>query len=210
MTTSKLPPAPDDATYQIDVSKLDASVLWRITKMAFRHRWRMAIAIVATIAAAVFQLFVPQYLGQAIDQARTLLIDPSANRALAEAALLTTALLLLGAASMRGLCTMMQNYMGEAVGQLIGYQLRLDFYRQLQQLSFSWHDRAHTGDLMTRGILDIEGVRLWTDTGILRSFLLTTLIGGGAYILMSKDVLLGLTTLSFVPLVGIRASIRTK
>lgn len=207
MTAAKIPPAPDDATYDIDVSKLDASVLWRITKMAFHHRWRMAIAIAATLLAAFSQLFVPQYLGQAIDQAQALLANPGGDRDTAEAALLVTALLLLGAASLRGLCTMMQNYMGEAVGQLIGYRLRLDFYRKLQDLSFSWHDRAHTGDLMTRGILDIEGVRLWTDTGILRSFLLTTLIGGGAYILMSKDVLLGICTLSFVPLVGIRASI---
>lgn len=203
MTTPQAP----DTSYDVDVSKLDTSVLWRITRMAFRYRWRMAFAIGATLAAAFFQLFVPQYLGQAIDQAQVLLTDPSADRAAAEAALLITALLLLGAAALRGLFTMFQNYLGESVGQLIGYQLRLDFYQKLQQLSFSWHDRAHTGDLMTRGILDIEGVRLWTDTGILRSILLTALIGGGAYILMSKDVLLGITTLSFVPIVGIRASI---
>ncbi len=207
MTAAKPSTARDDATYQIEVSKVDTAVLWRITKMAFRHRWRMAIAIVATISAAAFQLFVPQYLGQAIDQAQALLGNPGADKAAAETALLTTALLLLGAASLRGLCTMMQNYMGEAVGQLIGYQLRLNFYQKLQKLSFSWHDRVHTGDLMTRGILDIEGIRLWTDTGVLRSFLLTTLIGGGAYVLMSKDVLLGCITLSFVPVIGIRASI---
>lgn len=200
------PQAPDTIS-DVDVSKLDTSVLWRITRMAFHHHWRMAFAIGATLAAAFFQLFVPQYLGQAIDQAQVLLINPDADRAAAEAALLITALLLLGAATLRGLFTMFQNYLGESVGQLIGYQLRLDFYRKLQQLSFSWHDRAHTGDLMTRGILDIEGVRLWTDTGILRSILLTALIGGGAYILMSKDVLLGITTLSFVPIVGVRASI---
>ena len=154
--------APDEAEYDIDVSKLDAGVLWRITKMAFRHRWRMALAIGATICAAFFQLFVPQYLGQAVDQAQGLLQSGVTGREAAEAALLTTALLLLGAASLRGLFTMLQNYLGESVGQLIGYQLRLDFYRKLQQLSFSWHDRVHTGDLMTRGILDIEieGVRL--------------------------------------------------
>ncbi len=205
--TSASPSPLDASTDDIAVSKLDTAVLWRITRMAFHHRWRMAFAIGATLAAAFFQLFVPQYLGQAIDQAQGLLTDPSADRAAAEAALLVTALLLLGAAMLRGLFTMFQNYLGESVGQLIGYQLRLDFYRKLQQLSFSWHDRAHTGDLMTRGILDIEGVRLWTDTGILRSILLVSLIGGGAYILMSKDVLLGITTLSFVPIVGIRASI---
>jgi ATP-binding cassette subfamily B protein len=205
-TASNVPVA-DDATYQIDVAKLDPRVLRRITIMAFKHRWRMALAIGATICAGFFQLFVPQYLGQAVDQAHTLLRETQADRDVAEAALLTTALLLLGAASLRGIFTMLQNYLGESVGQLIGYQLRLDFYQKLQKLSFSWHDRIHTGDLMTRGILDIEGVRLWTDTGILRVVLLTILIGGGAIILISKDTALGLVALSFVPIVGLRASL---
>lgn len=205
--TASSVPAAEDATYQIDVAKLDPRVLRRITIMAFKHRWRMALAIGATICAGFFQLFVPQYLGQAVDQAHGLLMNATQDRDAAEAALLTTALLLLGAASLRGFFTMLQNYLGESVGQLIGYQLRLDFYQKLQQLSFSWHDRIHTGDLMTRGILDIEGVRLWTDTGILRSFLLTILIGGGAIILIGKDTALGLVALSFVPIVGLRASL---
>lgn len=199
-----------DAEYSIDVSKLDTSVLWRITAMAFRNRLRMAVAIVATLCAGGFQLLVPQYLGRAVDQARGLLTDAAAGdvaRAAAEDALLTTALLLLGVAVARGCFTMLQNYQGEAVGQLIGYQLRLDYYRRLQSLSLSWHDRVHTGDLMTRGILDIEGVRLWVDTGVLRSVLLTVLIGGGAVILVRNDPILALTALSFVPIVGIRASI---
>jgi ATP-binding cassette subfamily B protein len=199
-------PSSDDATYQINVGKLDPRVLRRITVMAFKHRWRMVLAITATICAGFFQLFVPQFLGQAVDQAYGLLKSAGQDREAAEAALMTTALFLLGAATLRGVFTMLQNYLGESVGQLIGYQLRLDFYRKLQKLSFSWHDRIHTGDLMTRGILDIEGVRLWTDTGILRVFLLTMLIGGGAIILISKDTMLGLVALSFVPIVGIRAS----
>ena len=200
-------PVSNDATYQIEVAKLDPRVLRRITIMAFHHKWRMALAIAATICAGFFQLFVPQYLGQAVDQAHGLLLNAGQNRDVAEAALMTTALLLLGAASLRGFFTMLQNYLGESVGQLIGYQLRLDFYQKLQKLSFSWHDQIHTGDLMTRGILDIEGVRLWTDTGILRVFLLTVLIGGGAIILISKDTALGLVALSFVPIVGLRASL---
>ncbi|MHC4710283.1 MAG: ABC transporter transmembrane domain-containing protein, partial [Planctomycetota bacterium] len=163
-----------DSNYRIEVSKVDPRVLRRITAMAFRYRGRMALAIGATILAAVFQLFVPQYLGQAVDQARGLLIGAVAGseRAAAEAALLGTAALLLGASILRGLCTMMQNYQGESVGQLIGYDLRLAYYRKLQKLSFSWHDRVHSGDLMNRGLLDIEGVRLWVDTGILRMILL--------------------------------------
>ena len=169
----------------------------------------MAIGICATVIAATFQLFIPQYLGQAVDQARGILAEVSAEggaRGIAEDALLSTALLLLGAAVGRGLFTMMQNYQGEAVGQLIGYRLRLDYYRKLQQLSFSWHDRVHSGDLMTRGILDIEGLRHWVDTGFLRMILLTCLIGGGAVILIRNDLELGLMALSFVPIVALRSS----
>ena len=198
-----------DANYRIEVSKLDGKVLLRISEMAFRHRARMGIGIAATILAAIFQLYIPQYLGQAVDQAHGFLSGAAAgaaDRIAAEDALLTTALLLLGAAVGRGLLTMMQNYQGEAVGQFIGYQLRLDYYRKLQQLSFSWHDRVHSGDLMTRGILDIEGLRHWVDTGLFRMVLLTILIGGGAIFLIRSDPYLGLTALSFVPIVGIRAS----
>ncbi len=198
-----------DPNYRIDVSNVDTRVLWRITAIAFSHHWRMALAICAAILAGIFQLFVPQFVGQAVDQVQGLLagaVDGDA-RETARDALFRTASLLMGASVLRGLFTMVQNYQGEAVGQLIGYRLRLDYYRKLQTLSFSWHDRVHSGDLMTRGILDIEGMRLWVDTGILRLFLLTVLIGGGAFILIDIDLTLGLLALSFVPVVGIRASI---
>ena len=140
----------------------------------------MALGICATILAAIFQLFVPQYVGQAVDQVQGLLAGAAdaAVRAAARDALVHTAVLLMGASVLRGLCAMVQNYQGEAVGQLIGYRLRLDYYRKLQTLSFSWHDRVHSGDLMTRGILDIEGIRLWVNTGILRLLLLPVLIVG--------------------------------
>ena len=199
----------NNANYRIEVSKLDAGVLHRITAIAFRHRWRMTIAISATIIASIFQLYIPQYLGQAVDQAQGLLSSAAVEigiHAETEEALFTTAMLLLTAAVGRGLFTMMQNYQGEAIGQLIAYHLRLDYYRKLQQLSFSWHDRVHSGDLMTRGILDIEGVRRWVDTGFLRMILLACLIGGGAIILLRNDIALGLMALSFVPVVALRSS----
>ena len=191
-------------------SRLNPSVLARITQMAFRHRLRMAVAIVATIAAAVFQLFVPQFLGRAVDQAQGLLTGTATSvvdQNLAEAALLTTALLLLFASVLRGLATMMQNYQGEAVGQIIGYELRLAYYQKLQSLSFSWRDRVHSGDLMTRGMLDVEGVRLWVSTGVLRMILLSILIGGGAIILIDIDPALAAIALAMVPFIGVRASI---
>ena len=91
--------------YRVAVSKLDTAVLYRITAIAFRHRVRMAIAIGSTIVASVFQLYIPQYLGQAVDQAQGLLAGAAAGiseRAETEAALFTTAILLLVAAVGRG------------------------------------------------------------------------------------------------------------
>ena len=58
-----------EANYRVEVSKLDSQVLWRITAMAFRHRGRMAVALISTVLAGGFQLFVPQFLGRAVDQA---------------------------------------------------------------------------------------------------------------------------------------------
>ena len=42
----------------------------------------------------------------------------------------------------------------------------MKYFQQLQKLSFSYHDRILTGDLITLGILDIEGVRMFVNTGL--------------------------------------------
>ena len=55
-----------------------------------------------------------------------------------------------------------------SVGHHAAYELRLASYEKLQQLSFSFHDRVHSGDLITLGILDIDGVRMFFATGVVR------------------------------------------
>lgn len=181
--------------------------LARISAMALRYRWRMLFAVVATALAATTQIVIPQLIGTAVDQVRGLLAAVADNEAGVQVGLADTAYLLLGAAVLRGTFTMSQNYLGEAVGHLIAYDLRLSYYARLQRLSFSYHDRVHTGELMTRGILDIEGVRMWVSTGLLRAVLLSILLFGGAWMLFTVDRPLALAALSFVPLVALGATI---
>ena len=181
-------------------------VLWRIVRIALRNRVRVALAITATFAAAGFQLIIPRFLGNAVDSALGLLGEASTSPEAAREALFIAAVLLLGASVLRGAFTLIHNYAGESIGHLLAYDLRLAFYDKLQQLSFSFHDRVHTGELITRGMLDLEGVRMLINTGVLRILLLFILIGAGAWLLLSADLVLGLLALSFVPFVAWNAA----
>ncbi|MCZ6538711.1 MAG: ABC transporter ATP-binding protein [Chloroflexi bacterium] len=142
-------------------------------------------------------------IGNAVDTAINLTGDADAR---AKDALVVTAILLFVVSVGRGLSAMIQNYMGESVGQRIGYELRMLYYEKLQRLSFSYHAGVHTGDLITRGILDVEGVRMFVQTALLRTVFLVVLIGAGMYLMLTKDLQLGLISLSFVPFVAWRAT----
>jgi ATP-binding cassette, subfamily B, multidrug efflux pump len=184
----------------------DAAILWRVTRLVLRHRLRLALAVGATIAAAVFQLMIPRFLGQSVDSALGLLGNDTIAEEASRAALFDAAMLLLAASVLRGIFTLAHNYGGEAIGHLVAFDLRLAFYSKLQSLSFSFHDKVHTGELITRGMLDLEGVRMFVNTGLLRLVLLINLIGAGAYLLLSSDLLLGILSFSFVPFVAWRSS----
>jgi ATP-binding cassette subfamily B protein len=189
------------------ISSRGVNAIARILRMVLRYRARFTIGLICTVIAANFQLLIPQYLGSAVDHAQGLLASSAANPESAKAALATTALLLLGAGIARGLFTMIHNYQGEAIGQSIGYELRLSYFEKLQRMSFAYHDRVHSGDLMARGMLDIEGVRRFVDGAILRTIVLIILVTYGGYYLIATDTLLGLLALSFVPIVTWRAAV---
>lgn len=173
--------------------------LWRITRIAWLTPWQVLAAIGATLISAAMQLIIPRLLGRAIDQTQLLATDTSGA---ARQALMTTALLVLAVSAVRGIFTTFQNYYSEAVNHTTGVELRLRYYEQVQRLSFGFHDSVHSGDLITLGLLDLDGARQFFSTGLVRLVLLTVLIGFGGTMLLRIDTLLGLMALSFVPVVG--------
>lgn len=177
----------------------------RISRMALDTPWQVAIAIVATIAASGLQLWLPVLLGQAIDQMQAAL--SGADRAVAGAVLWQTAALVLGVSVLRGAFTTLQNYYSESVGHWTGYRLRQAYYDKIQHLSYGFHDRVHSGDLITLGMLDLEGARMFFATGLVRIVLLVILIGFGGAMLVATDPLLAVLALSFVPYVGWKSSV---
>ena len=184
----------------------DAAILRRIIRLALQNRVRVTIAVIATLIAVVLQLLVPRLLGDAVDGALLSLGEDVVDAEAARAALWATAGLLFVVSVARGAFTLIHNYGGESIGHLVGYQLRLDFYAKLQKLNFAFHDSVHTGDLVTRGLLDIEGVRMFFNMAVLRSLLLVVMVAVGAWLMLSTDVVLGLLSLSFVPFVAWRSA----
>lgn len=166
----------------------------------------MALAIGAGVGTTIFSLITPRLLGQAVDHAHGLLAGGPTGDA-AVAALWRTGALVVAAAGLRGLLQALSGYGGEWMAQRVGLRLRLELFDKLQRLGFDYHDRQHSGDLITRGMLDLEGVRGFLENGLQRAISLALLIGAGAWMLFSVDPLMAALAFSFVPVFLARSSL---
>jgi ATP-binding cassette subfamily B multidrug efflux pump len=174
----------------------------RVTRMAFGYPVYSGLALAATVAAVLMQLSIPVILGRAVDQTQAV----AAAKAEPET-LYPIALLLFIVSVARGIFTLIQNYTAESVGHSLARDIRNAVYGKIQTLPFSFHDRTHSGDLITVGMLDLEGVRMFFSTALVRTVLLGLLIGLGATLLLSTNLALGLLALSFVPFAGWRSTV---
>ena len=83
-------------------------------------------------------------------------------------------LLILGALAIvvfaigRGLASFGQQYLGESVGQNVAYDIRNKIYDNLQRLSYAYHDKVQTGQIMSRATQDVENIRMFINMGALR------------------------------------------
>lgn len=206
MTLSAFTDAAGAAVPAIDFKNMPP-VLRRLNRLALNYHWRFAAAIGCALGAAILGLVTPRLLGESVNHAMQLLNEVQARvEGDAQQALWVSAVLIVLAASLRGVFTGLQGYLGENIAQRVGYDLRLAFFKKLQTLDFTFHDAHHSGDLIARGMLDLEGVRAFLEMGVLRIITLLLLLGVGSWRLLSVDLTLGLLALSFVPVVLVRAS----
>ena len=186
-------------------TKLDARILRRLYGYVLNYRGRLAVAMCATVLSALLNLLTPHFLGVAVDQVHALLKAGPAGAMAARRSLEGTAVLIIVISASRGLLLGFQGYVQEYLAQRVGADLRLAYFAKLQALSFSFHDISHSGDLITRGMLDIEGVRGFLETGFLRTINVALLVTVGTIGLLAADPATGLCALSFVPFVIWRA-----
>lgn len=127
------------------------------------------LTIVCILLAAVLGLAVPWLLKNALDSG------------LAQGNPRVFVLIggmLIGVTLVRGVAMYGQSYFAAALAQRLAYRLRNMLYDKIQRLSFTYHDRAQTGDLMSRATADVEAVRLFFHFGLPSVVSLVVTVGG--------------------------------
>ena len=162
-------------------------IILRIIGITLRYRWHLAGAYACTVGASAAYLLLPKFIGRAVD---------------GEGAVLSMVLIIIGLYIARGVLSFGQTYLGEALSQIVAYDLRNAFYDHVQRLSFRFHDQHHTGDLMSRAIVDVEAVRMFINMGLVRTPYYVGLFVAVAAALLLLDWQLGLVSISFLPLVA--------
>jgi ATP-binding cassette subfamily B protein len=171
--------------------------LLRILPYYRNYRWLMALGYLAVIGNAVFNLTVPWLIGVGVDRG---VAQGDMNQ------LFVVSILIVLASAARGLCAFAQNYLGETAAQGGSYELRRALYAHVQQLSFSFHDQAQTGDLLTRSMSDVEQLKNFMGRGVLMIFNLLLLVVGVAIALLAMNWKLALLSLVMLPLLYWRAA----
>ncbi|HAJ37491.1 MAG TPA: ABC transporter ATP-binding protein [Chloroflexi bacterium] len=108
--------------------------------------------------------------------------------------------LILALALVRGFFAFAQSYMSEKAGQSVAFDFRNDLFAKIQRLSFSYHDRNRTGQLMIRATDDVEKVRIFIGQGLLLAMQAVVLLTGALLMLLLTNLQLTLVVLPILPI----------
>ncbi|MCL0100073.1 ABC transporter ATP-binding protein/permease [Dehalococcoidia bacterium] len=166
-------------------------VLARLIGYGWRHRLHLAGAFFTMGGATLSAMVIPWILGNAIDEAfQTGLRSQFVFLALA----------ILGFGALRAGFSYGQNYLSEAVSQKAAYDLRKDFFQKLQSLSFGFHDRQQTGNLMSKATSDVEACGRFISMGLIRGASTLLTLGVVTGVMLLANWRLGIVCLIFVPI----------
>ena len=183
-------------------------ILLRITGMALRYRGRLGLAYLTFFASITFSMVVVWLLGESINR---IVVTGEEGQFISlgdveRSTLLWLALALMGASIMRGVFDFARTYTTDSLSQKVAYDVRNDMYDKLQHLSFGFHDKEHTGNLMSKVTADIEAVRRFIMMGLVRSFEVGIRVIAITCILVFLNWELTLMSLAFVPFLVYRST----
>jgi ATP-binding cassette subfamily B protein len=158
----------------------------------------VVLAYVCLFLGAALAMAIPKLTGSAIDLA---LGSSQTN------VLVFTALGIAVAGILRGILNYGQTYLAESLSQKVAYDLRNMLYNCLQKLSYAFHDRSQTGQLMSRATSDVEGVRMFVGFALLRGAYFLVLLVAIAMVLFLLNWKLAIISLCVIPFISFRTVI---
>lgn len=114
---------------------------------------------------------------------------------------LVAAAILIGLSFLRMLIGFGNRYTSEWLAHHIAYDLRNKLYNHIQRLSFSYHDHAQSGQLISRCIEDVRSLQHFTGSGMMelaRVFVL--MIGIITILFITQPLLAGISLIPLIPL----------
>ncbi|MBI1800651.1 MAG: ABC transporter ATP-binding protein [Chloroflexi bacterium] len=170
--------------------KIADSQARRLLATMARYKKQVFITYFCLFVTIGLNLLVPWLIKLVIDQGLS-----RGDRAL----MVNIGLLILGLALVRGVFGFGLRYLTEWLAQRVAYDLRNELYDKIQRISFAFHDKAHTGDLMSRATSDVEQVQRFIGNGLLDLTNIFVLLVASLIIMLSADVRLTLLTLTPIP-----------
>jgi ATP-binding cassette subfamily B protein len=103
-------------------------------------------------------------------------------------------------AALRAVFAFTQTYLAQLASQNVAYELRNEIFSKVQRLSFSYHDRNQTGQLMVRATDDVEKARLFLGQGFVIALQALVLLVGIVIVLFLTNAKLTLVVLPILPI----------
>jgi ATP-binding cassette subfamily B protein len=180
-------------------------VIFRLVARLRRSWPVMVLAYGCLLGSVAFTVVVPRLVQLVIDRGIGISVDGTAHGNVTKLSLYASLIVI--AAVVRGMFAYGQSYLAEVLSQRVAYDLRNDLYDHIQRLSFSFHDRSQTGQIMSRATTDVEVSRQFLSMGMLRATYTFVLFFVVLILMLRLDVVLALIMLVSMPLVAIRAII---
>lgn len=134
-------------------------VIVRLFKYTLRYWQRLLAALVLMFIGTALVMLQPKIIQWTVDS----VYEGGQWHLLAWMSLAVVA-----ASVLQGVVNYLQRIAMEWVGQKTIYDLRNRIYDHLQGLSFSFYDKAQTGQLMSRATADVEQLRRFISFGVMR------------------------------------------
>ena len=176
-------------------------ILFRVLGL-LRKYWKwLILTYVCLLLFTAATLIVPELIGMTIDKG--LHIDATTLKITGDMRLLWTyGLIISGVSLLRGMFSFGQSYFAEYAGQKVAYDLRNKLYDRIQRLSFAFHDKAQTGQLMSRATQDVEGVRFFLSMVLVRLVNLVVIFFAITVLLLRMNWSLTLVSFACLPLIA--------